>query len=65
MKKITLTVLLDNELEPVSINASHNLSPDERNQILESLNQSEHTASQLNNALYDALTHPDITRLIR
>lgn len=64
MKKITLTVLLDNELEPVSINASHDLTPDERDQILESLNQSEHTINQLNNALYDALTHPSVVRLI-
>lgn len=64
MKKITLTVLLDNELEPVSINASHDLTPDEQDQILESLNQSEHTANQLNDALQDALTHPNVARLI-
>lgn len=65
MKKITLTVLLDNELEPVSINASHDLTSNERDQILESLNQSEHKVSQLNNALHDALAHPGTTRLIR
>lgn len=65
MRKITMTILLNNDFEPVSVVANHDLTEQERMGLLESMAQSEVVARQFDDAFSDSIAHPNVVQLIR